>query len=115
MTDPRSLSLGVHEVSWLWSQHSVVKCHLGKGERIRRQAKTELGSWYNAGSFGLMKQTGGSIAWVIGGHWVGRGVVVAGWSGGPYVHIVKGLCVGPCVARLLGEDKSHKPPLPRQA
>lgn len=61
----------------------------GQG-RVRRQEKTELGSWYNAGSFGLMKQTGGSIAKVIGGHWVGEGAVVTGWPGGPHVHVMKG-------------------------
>lgn len=46
---------------------------MGNGERVRRQAKTELGSWYNTGSFELMKQTGGSIAKVMAGHWVGGG------------------------------------------
>lgn len=78
---------------------------MGNGERVRRQAKTELGSWYNTGSFELMKQTGGSIAKVMAGHWVGGGAVVTGWPGGPHVHVVKGPCVGPCVARTNGRTK----------
>lgn len=53
----------------------------------------------------MMKQTGGSIAKVMGGHWVGGGAVVAGWPGEPQVHIVKGPCVGPCVARTNGRTK----------